>query len=180
MSRPRDVTAAASARLAAAVTLHGADLLAFLERRVVPVEDAADLLGEVFLVATRRVADLPADGLEVRLWLFGVARGVLANDRRGRRRRLAAMQRLRDEVMRVHRVTQPASAAHEVVQEAVADLPEELRELVMLVHWDGFAIGEAARVLGLNPSTGRSRYARARQVLEAALSVEEVGHDGAQ
>lgn len=43
------------------------------------------------------------------------------------------------------------------VRDAVARLPEVQRELVMLIHWDGLSIVEAAGVLGLNASTARSR-----------------------
>ena len=39
----------------------------------------------------------------------------------------------------------------------------------MLIHWDGFTIVEAAEILGLNPSTARSRYAAARELLRDAL-----------
>ena len=57
-----------------------APLLAYLTRRA-PVEDAADLLAEVYLVAWRKRADLPP-GEERRLWLFGVARRLLAEHHR--------------------------------------------------------------------------------------------------
>lgn len=52
--------------------------------------DAADAVAETFLVAWRRLGEVP-DGREARLWLFGVCRRVLANHRRGelRRRHLA-------------------------------------------------------------------------------------------
>ena len=56
---------------------------------------------------------------------------------------------------------------------AVAALPEEQRELVMLVHWDGFGIAEAATLLGVNPSTARGRYAAARARLARALAQAE-------
>ena len=49
-------------------------------------------------------------------------------------------------------------------------LPDAQRELVMLVHWDGLSIAEAAGVLGLNPSTARSRYSAAREQLRSALT----------
>ncbi len=43
----------------------------------------------------------------------------------------------------------------------------------MLIHWDGFTIVEAAEILGLNPSTARSRYAAARELLRDALVDEK-------
>ena len=51
-------------------------------------EDAADVVAETFLVAWRRLGEVP-NGAEARLWLHGVARRVIANlDRSGRRRTL--------------------------------------------------------------------------------------------
>jgi Sigma-70 region 2 len=66
----------------------GPRVLAYLARRVDPPGDAADLLAEVFATAWRRVGDLPAGDGEAAAWLFGIARGTLANHRRGQTRRL--------------------------------------------------------------------------------------------
>jgi DNA-directed RNA polymerase specialized sigma24 family protein len=61
-------------------------------------EDAADVVAETFLVAWRRIDDLPP-GREGRLWLYGVARRVCANHLRGVRRRHRLAERLREELM---------------------------------------------------------------------------------
>ncbi|MBX6384794.1 MAG: RNA polymerase subunit sigma-24 [Microbispora sp.] len=61
--------------------LHYADLLAYVRRRTESPEDAADALAETFATAWRRIGDVPA-GPPARLWLYGVARRVLANGRR--------------------------------------------------------------------------------------------------
>lgn len=39
----------------------------------------------------------------------------------------------------------------------------------MLVHWDGFSIADAARLLSINNSTARTRYGRALRRLERTL-----------
>ena len=52
----------------------------------------------------------------------------------------------------------------------LAALPEPLRELVTLVHWDGFSVAEASRLTGAAASTGRTRYAKARALLRAYLA----------
>jgi RNA polymerase sigma-70 factor (ECF subfamily) len=66
--------------------------------------------------------------------------------------------------------SQHHDASHNAeVRDAVRRLPQAQRELVMLVHWDGFSIRDAAEVLGVNPSTARSRYAAARASLVASL-----------
>jgi RNA polymerase sigma-70 factor, ECF subfamily len=60
-------------------------VLGFALRRVDRPEDAGDVTADTFLVAWRRLAHAP-QGPELRPWLYGVARRVLANHRRGERR----------------------------------------------------------------------------------------------
>lgn len=55
------------------------------------------------------------------------------------------------------------------MREAIAALDPDDAELVRLVYWDGFRSNEAAAILGINPSTARSRLSRARQTLRAVL-----------
>ena len=62
------------------------DVLRFVERRVHPLA-AEDVVADVFLVAWRRLPDVPGSLDEARAWLFGVAQRTLANQRRGDSRR---------------------------------------------------------------------------------------------
>ena len=57
------------------------DLLRFVGRRIHPTH-AEDVVGEVMLVAWRRLDDVPDDLSAARAWLFGVARKTLQNTRR--------------------------------------------------------------------------------------------------
>jgi RNA polymerase sigma-70 factor (ECF subfamily) len=57
------------------------DLLRFVRRRVHPTH-AEDVVGEIMLVAWRRLDDVPTDLSAARAWLFGVARKILQNTRR--------------------------------------------------------------------------------------------------
>ncbi|WP_243057720.1 RNA polymerase sigma factor [Nocardioides sp. SR21] len=143
------------------------DLLGYLERRVSVREDAADLLGEVMLQAWRRRASLPDERARQRMWLFTIAANVLANHRRSLRRRTSLTDRLRAEIATTR--PDPDPADRHAVRDAVLRLHDAQRELVMLIHWDGFTIVEAAELLGLNPSTARGRYAAARETLKRAL-----------
>lgn len=145
------------------------DLLAYLERRVKSRDDAADLLSETLLQAWRRIDGFPADDLaRQRMWLFTIAANVLANHRRSRRRHYALADRLRDNLATASPV--PDVAETNAIRDAVLRLHDAQRELVMLIHWDGFTIVEAAEILGLNASTARSRYATARTVLRETLA----------
>jgi RNA polymerase sigma-70 factor (ECF subfamily) len=161
-----------------ALAAAGPDLLAYLERRVVVREDAADLLAETFLQAWRRVEDLPEEAERQRMWLFATAGHVLANHRRSHRRRRALAERLRGHLAATGDAP-PDDAEASAVRDAVRRLPEEQRELVMLVHWDGFTLAAAAELLGLNASTARGRYAAARAALRVALGEPPPGASAA-
>ncbi len=82
------------AHFAAAYTTHVRAVLGYALRRVEVREDAADVAAETFAVAWRRWDDVPPD--DVRPWLLGVARRVLANQQRSHRRRERLGARLRD------------------------------------------------------------------------------------
>ncbi|WP_433170573.1 RNA polymerase sigma factor [Actinoallomurus sp. CA-150999] len=84
-------------RFEAVYMAHYAAMLSYVRRRTDSPDDAADAIAETFATAWRRVADIP-DGDEARLWLYGVARRVLANHRRGESRRTALATRLRAEL----------------------------------------------------------------------------------
>ncbi len=145
------------------------DLLAYFVRRVPSPEDAADLYGEVMLTAWKKIDKLPGSTERQRMWLFVIAANTLSNYRRTASRRLELTERLRRHVA----TTAPAPENAYAVRDAVLRLQQAQRELVMLIHWDGFTIVEAAEILGLNPSTARSRYAAARELLRDALVDEK-------
>jgi RNA polymerase sigma-70 factor (ECF subfamily) len=152
------------------LTTNGGRLLGFFANRVDSPDDAADLVGDVFLVAWRRVRQVPVDPDEARMWLFGVARKVLANHRRGRNRRDVLDARIREQIAAA---IEPDDTYRVEVREAVRALPDQLAEVVRLVHWDGFSLEETGRLLGIPASTARSRHARARELLRAALTVKQ-------
>src|SRR3989442_7775755 len=63
-----------------------APICGYALRRVHEPEDAAEVIAETFATLWRRFDRCP-QGEELRPWLFGVARRVIANQRRGERRR---------------------------------------------------------------------------------------------
>ncbi|RKR76304.1 RNA polymerase sigma factor [Frondihabitans australicus] len=158
-------------RLRTAVERTSRDLLAYFARRVDILEDAADLVSDTMLTAWRRIDDLPDSNEETRMWLFGVARRTLANHHRGRQRADANTELLRLEL----RAAQSAYRADDEgdasdLRDLVQRLPETQRDLVALVHWDGFSLVEAAIILDIPASTARSRYSAARASLRDTLT----------
>lgn len=159
-----------STALRAALRGNADDLLAYFERRVEPRADAADLLAETMLQAWRRHDAAPQDPTEIRMWLFGIARNVLSNHERGRRRRLNLAGKLR---ATLRQAVTPSAEDEVAVRDAVERLDPERRELIKLVHWDGFTVAEAAGILGLKASTARGWHASAKEELRASLSPTE-------
>ncbi|MFB4263904.1 RNA polymerase sigma factor [Nonomuraea sp. GTA35] len=78
-------------------TEHYGAVSAYVHRRTDRSDDTADVIAETFTTVWRRLGDVPR-GDQARPWLYGVARRVLANHRRGESRRTALAQRLRDEL----------------------------------------------------------------------------------
>lgn len=150
-------------------------VLGFALRRVDRPEDAADVLSEVMLVAWRRLDDVPPDG-EARLWLYGVARRVLANQARSASRRTQLGQRLRDDLHTLAGARQDFAGQYELrdqVRTALAELAESDRELLLLSSWEGLTPTEIAKVLGTRAGGVRTRLHRARRRLRARLELAE-------
>ncbi len=144
------------------------DLLGYALRRVTASEDAADVVAETMLVAWRRIGDVPDDG-SARLWLYGVARRVLANQHRGQTRRDRLGERLRQHLVAAAPDVAESVVAVTAVREALARLGDDDRELLGLTVWEGLTPQETATVLGLAPGTVRARLHRARARLRAEL-----------
>lgn len=145
-------------------------ILGYALRRVDQAEDAADVVAETFLVAWRRIDDVPP-GREGTLWLYGVARRVSANHLRGVRRRHRLAERLREELMTQLQPGDNAEAdAVQLVREAMHNLAEPDRELLQLTSWEGLSATEVASVMSIPAATVRTRLYRARNRLKAELA----------
>jgi RNA polymerase sigma factor (sigma-70 family) len=132
--------------------------------------DSDDLVAEVFTIAWRRIDDVPEDATP---WLFGVARNVSRNLRRGELRAARMLARLpRPEIQ--HPVEPDESADSEVIRNALASLDERDRELLVLVAWDGLTPQQAATALGSTAGATRVRLHRARARFAAALTNGEL------
>lgn len=149
-----------------------AAVLAYAVRRCSDPADAADVVAETFLVAWRRLDRVP-DGAGARPWLFGVARRVLANHRRGQRRQHAMADRLRQELTLAPALGEEAPPA--ALTDAIDRLSETDRELLRLLAWDGLSHQEAAVALGITPGALRVRLHRTRRRLEAMLREPDGG-----
>ena len=163
-----EVDQAADMRFRRLYADHGRALFAYALRRTDSPDDAAEVLSDTFLVAWRRLQDVPS-GDAARLWLYGVARRTLANRRRGDDRRDRLGQRLRVELAGTldHHPAPSADALE--LRDALAQLVPLDQELLRLTAWEGLSHREAASVLGISSLAARSRIHRARRRLRDLL-----------
>ena len=161
------------ARFAEIYRAYSGLILAYAARRTADVNDAADVVAETFTVAWRRLDDVP-EGEAARPWLYGVARKVLANQRRGLQRRRRLHDRLQAELSDA--VGDDRSSVDDepdlaLVAEALAELSAGDRELLTLVAWDGLSREDIAAMLGCSSTTVRVRLHRARRRLAQRMAV---------
>jgi RNA polymerase sigma-70 factor (ECF subfamily) len=145
-------------------------ILAYALRRLGNVDDAVDVVAETFAVAWRRINDVPA-GDQARPWLYGVARRVLANQRRSNVRRLRLEDKLK--LAAQHSIDEPLSGGGLSVEtrEALGRLSGRDREVLTLAAWDGLDTHEIAVALGCSPGAARVQLHRARRRFEKHLGI---------
>ncbi len=153
---------------------HARPVLGYALRRTDDAQDAADVVAETFLVALRRLEDVPAEPL-TGPWLYGVARRVIANQRRGRRRRSHLGDRLRDQLVAAG-VPDPAETAiaRADLERLLSGLSSTEREVLELSAWEGLEPREIAEVLGISEGATRVRLSRARSAARNAQ--QAAGH----
>jgi RNA polymerase sigma-70 factor (ECF subfamily) len=155
------------ARFEALYAAHNAAVRTYVRRRV-DAQDADDVVADVFVIAWRRLRDVPEDPLP---WLLGVARRVMANRWRGTIRRAALRDRM---ISDRSGVVPPASLTPESrdVLVALSAMREKDREVLLLVAWEGLKPAQAAEVLGVSPNTFSARLSRARRRFGRALAAQ--------
>lgn len=159
-------------RLESVFVEYNVELWRFAARRVGPAT-ADDVVCETFLVAWRRLDEVPA-GKE-RSWLYATARYVIANEHRSDRRRAALVERIapaRESDTACDDLAQ-AVVERDVVSRSLAALSAGDQEVLRLSEWERLTDREAAEVLNCSRSAYRLRLHRARRRFTAALDAAD-------
>ena len=152
-----------------------APVYAFLVRLTGRVALAEDLMQETWLRLARAAPELPPH-TELRPWLFTVARNLYRSHRRWAvldRDRLRELGLLPTPAAPSPFEALAADRTERVLEGAIARLPLEQREVVLLCGVSGFDPAQAARMLGVTPEAARQRLARARARLRESLEALE-------
>ena len=153
----------------------------FVARRVGDPYLAADLTADVFVAVIESAGSYRRSRGEPVAWLFGIARNVVADERRRTAKELRTAARIRgrelvdeDDLASLHERIDRESAARALYQE-LRLLPTGERAVLELVALDGLSAGEAGKALGIGAVATRVRLHRARRRLRGRLDPLDLG-----
>ncbi len=141
-----------------------------LRRFGVPAADADDAAQQVFLVATTKLVEVPAD--KEKAFLYATAARVAANSRRSMKRRQSAYDNLSqvpDDPAPSQDALSDQLRARAVLDQVMSELPEDLREVFVLFEIEELSIQEIAETLDIPIGTVGSRLRRARQAFHEVV-----------
>lgn len=144
---------------------HYRDLFGYAARRLSSLEDAKDVVSEVFAVAWRRRAVIPDGSEEERMWLYGVARRTLANAQRSERRWTLLASRLSslgEATTPDHATSSDDQSDLDEAYRALAALRPDDREILLLSLWEDLSVAQIASVMGLRAGNVSVRLHRAK------------------
>ena len=134
------------------------------------VDRADDLVQETILRALANINSFQP-GTNMPAWLFTILRNLFRSEYRKRRREVEDATGMYAESLK----SQPEQGSRlefEELRTALAQLPEDQREAVILVGASGFSYEEAAAICGCAVGTVKSRVNRARNRLAELMSIE--------
>lgn len=152
---------------------HRTRLYRFIVKNIGNVSEAEDLVQQAFLEAVKSYENFHGQS-KLSTWLYGIAMNLVRNylSRAPHRRYDFVDDSSLDE--HADSALTPAQAAEESqrmrhLQTAIADLPQNMREILLMVAVDEISYDEAASLLDVPVGTVRSRLSRARTALRAKL-----------
>lgn len=151
--------------------VYAGPLYVFAYRRLADPQAAEEIVQDTLVRAWRHAADYDADRGPVAAWLFTIARNLVVD-------------RLRHQAARPVTVELPAAAPvtdGEIdrmletwqIADALAGLSVAHREAIIVCHYRGHTVAEAAELLGVPAGTVKSRLYYGLRALR--LGLEEMG-----
>ncbi|MDD3483796.1 RNA polymerase sigma factor [Azovibrio restrictus] len=152
------------------VSMHHLRVWRFILKSVHNPQDAEELAQETFLAAWRSLGSYRGDS-RFSTWLLGIALNLARNhcNRSPSRREVELpeaeqLESLLAEGLDPYELVRQKHKL-EALQEAMAQLPPELREVITLVRLEGLSLEDAAGLLDIPLGTVKSRLSRARSRL---------------
>lgn len=167
------------AALNALMERHSGPVFQFLYRMLGDEQDANDLAQETFVRVYRNRERF--DGSKFTTWLYTIAGNLARNEYRRRSRHPAVSlhtENTENEAKLEDVLASPQAGPgesaemreqHDAVRAAVQELPDELREVLVLCEWEEMSAADAAAVLQTTSRAVESRLYRARKLLKEQL-----------
>jgi RNA polymerase sigma-70 factor, ECF subfamily len=140
------------------------------------VDRADDLVQETLLRALANIHSFQP-GTNMPAWLFTILRNLFRSEYRKRRREVEDSDGRYAESLKSH-PEQPGRVEFEELREALAKLPPDQREALILVGASGFSYEEAAAICDCAVGTIKSRVNRARTRLAEQLAIDSADDFG--
>jgi RNA polymerase sigma-70 factor, ECF subfamily len=142
-------------------------------RALTRTADRADDLVQDTLVRALAKGHLWQPGTDIRAWLFTIMHNQYVNTVRRQARETATVD-VEQVSSTLVATTDPTSSWQlRELDRALARLPDEQREVVLLVGLEGMAYDSAAQILRVPIGTVRSRLSRGRETLRGLMERQE-------
>ena len=140
------------------------------------IDRADDLVQETLLRALAHI-DSFQPGTNMPAWLFTILRNLFRSEYRKRRREVEDADNRYAETLKSH-PEQAGRVEFNEFRAALAKLPSDQREALILVGASGFSYEDAATICGCAVGTIKSRVNRARTRLADLLAIDSVDDFG--
>jgi RNA polymerase sigma-70 factor (ECF subfamily) len=140
-----------------------------LLHRMTGDEDAArDLTHDTFVCVFEKLDQYTGTG-SIAGWVFRIAVNLVLQQSRSRRARSALLNREGPSFRTVLPDASGQVEAGVVLEEALSELPQELRVTLLLHEIDGYTHAEIGEMLGIAEGSSKARVSRAKSALRKAL-----------
>lgn len=140
---------------------------------------ADDLVQEAILKAWTNIEKFEA-GTNLKAWLFTILRNTFLSEMRKKAREVEDADG-KFAAQLANKPEQEAALEYDDFRRALAKLPDDQREALILVGASGFSYDQAAEICGCATGTVKSRVNRARKKLAELMQLEspqEIGTSG--
>jgi len=161
---------------------HSHAVTAYAVRRCDNADDVADLVSDTFMIALQASGRYIPENVTALPWLYGIARRVLARQRRRKAGFARLLNKSTNSQVRFQGIEEDAIAeaidatrSAPALVEALRGLSKGERDVLELVAFEGLTPSEAAVVLELTPNAARLKLSRARRHMRGLLGPDPPG-----
>ncbi len=151
-------------------TAYSGKVMGYIRARVQNTADAEDLRSEVFEKVLRKFAEYDPEKSAVSTWIFTITRNTVIDYYRKTKpteeldENLADGSEVDENLLRTETLGELASA--------LRDLPQQMREIIVLRYYDGKPLTEIAKTLGLSYGAVKLRHQTALDQLRRRMQFE--------